>query len=78
MKYFKDKKLNKITKSMLENAIKTVGFYDFGIKDFGSYVEVTSDRFRFYTGKESFLKRYMEIFQKEIEKYIEISKDYEN
>ena len=50
MKYFKDKKLNKITKSMLENAIKTVGFSDFGIKDFGSYVEVTSDRFRFYTG----------------------------
>lgn len=64
------RKVDNNLKDIIRNVIKNGNPLNFGIVDYGEYVEIISPRFRFYMNKESYQRTMKEVLTKEIENHV--------
>lgn len=64
------RKIDENLKDIIRNVIKNGNPLNFGIVDYGEYVEIISPRFRFYMNKESYQRTMKEVLTKEIENHV--------
>ena len=63
------RKVDANLKDIIRTTIKNGNLLNFGIVDYGEYVEIISPRFRFYMNKESYQRTMKEVLTKEIENH---------
>lgn len=64
------RKVDANLKDIIRTTIKNGNLLNFGIVDYGEYVEIISPRFRFYMNKESYQRTMKEVLTKEIENHV--------
>ena len=64
------RKVDSNLKDIIRATIKNGNPLNFGIVDYGDYVEVISPRFRFYMNKEGYQRTMKEVLTKEIENHV--------